>query len=133
MRRSIFVHIGAATAALISQKIGAEFEVEVRHLGDDELLAGRTLLVRRMDCGTLILVKNDGLNICGCVCPGWKYLPIWISDCGNSGVLCLWKDLDAKRIIDEYETEQAMERFCAEVDTAMIDYLDHISPIGWAN
>lgn len=133
MRRSIFVHISATNAEFIPKKVGMSFRFEVRFLGKYDLLMGQVVSISKMECGTLILVANDGFGIEYSACPGWQYLPIWVSQCGPSGILCYWKDLAAQRAIASYEMNEAERRFWAEADAATCKCDHYSSPPGWAD
>lgn len=66
--------------------------------------------------GTLLLCENQGYGKPLFCCMGWPVLPIWVTECGGSGIVAVWKDpnvdaltlLEGKLLRDEAVNSMAL-------------------------
>jgi hypothetical protein len=113
MRKSIFIGIKDVQARYITQIVGALVCLQARSIGQVQSLTGHVVQVLPKTHGTLLLIKNlyyhdYRLNVKNpypnALCVGWPIIPLWVSECGESGILATWKkDPDLSTHIEDYQ------------------------------
>ena len=101
-RKPIFIGIRDNEVLSIKGVVGESVHICVRNMGNLVHLSGTIVQVITQDHGTLYLIKNKFFHdykngTCPRthvhnVCNGWEYIPLWISECGESGILAVWKE-----------------------------------------
>lgn len=80
---------------LIAKNLNLGDSVQTGFLFDKGIdrLSG-TVVYRNIEknCGQLIVLRNQEYQNRGYTCSGWKYIPLWLSECGQSGILATWKE-----------------------------------------
>lgn len=115
-RKSIFIGISDAWIAQNrSAKVGGRFVAQARFCGDAPTpIAGK--IVHELpggdpsNPGKMIFVKPDKWQTdVSHLCARWGIISIWISECGQSGVLCPWKDSGVKELCEMVQFYEDME------------------------
>ena len=116
-KRSVFVGIRSIFEGVLLEKTVGDYVVVSCHfLGSAEQLAGQVVASKVSAHGKLLLVRNKNYNnhlakrVC---CVGWEYVPVWVSACGQSGILAMWKDAEAEQMIRDYRNQLEREVACA--------------------
>lgn len=117
MRKSIFIGINDILAgALKDKRVGDVVSFYVKDPTGTKMspynvqFRGKVVQVLPKNHGTLLLVKNLDVDNNLYLLPGWTIVPIWLSECGQSGVLATWKpDLDLSTHIQDYQAHLERE------------------------
>lgn len=103
MRKSFHQAITDQEARVVaSVKVGETAYARVKSYGTVEMIVGQVLVKHQTPHGQVVLLKNKYYTERpynppkGYACVGWAIIPIWVSDCGGSGVLCTYKNDPAK-------------------------------------
>ncbi len=115
-KRSVFIGVRSVfEPGLLEKTVGDFVWVPCQFLNASNILAGRVVASKVSAHGKLLLVKNSGWNskVGNSVCIGWEYIPLWVSACGQSGILATWKDTEADQMIREYRAQVEREVACA--------------------
>lgn len=114
-RKSIFIGISDAWILLNrSAKVGDRFQAQARFCGDSPTPIGGKIVHELNgspdDPGRMIFVKPDKWQTnMSHLCAKWDIIPIWISECGQSGVLCPWKDSGVRELCEMVQFYEEME------------------------
>ena len=87
MRKSIFIGVKDIWARSIKQEVGARANIPVCCGQPGSYLRGDVAAVYKMEHGTLIVIKNADYKMEHGTLYGWDFIPLWVTDCGGSGVL----------------------------------------------
>lgn len=72
-----------------------------------ESVQGKVIISFEERGGKLVLLRNVGYQDKRSALPGWKIIPLWLSESGQSGVLATWKPIPdlphLKVLLDTFE------------------------------
>jgi hypothetical protein len=78
------------------KKVGDQIiDLPIRCMSKLNYLCGEILSIHPGEHGTLYIVLNNNKSFL----PGWNLIPIWISECGQSGIVAMWLDNKVAEII----------------------------------
>jgi hypothetical protein len=115
-KRSVFIGVKSIFESVLLEKtVGDYVFISCNLLGSAQRLAGEIVASKVSAHGKLLLVKNAHYNnhLAPSACVGWEYIPLWVSACGQSGILAIWKDAEADQMIQDYRNQVEREVACA--------------------
>lgn len=115
-KRSIFIGITDYFVKFnLGKKVGERFQASARFCGDGWTPIAGTIVYELNggpgDHGKMIFVKPDkGQTYSSHLCARWSTIPIWLSECGQSGILCPDKHPDVREMMNTLEWYEEMEQ-----------------------